>query len=142
MTIREEIINSIVEHLKTISIADGYSMDINGKVFEWQDSILSEADLPALLVRDTDDDADDDGIISHNLKIEVDAITQAAEDSVTNARAMLGDIVKNLYELKGTGQIKDLKYIHSEIQTDQAKKITAAALTEFIIFYTSNRGEI
>ena len=140
MTKRQQIVDQIVTNLKNISIANGYSTDVN--IYEWRDTILPEEELPALIVRDIEDEAEDEGLISHQLKFEIEGIIQAGEQSVAKARDLLGDVVKNMYQNYNTGEIKNVAYTNSEIGIDHQKKITASFIAEFLIWYVSNRGEI
>jgi len=51
-TVNQNIIAKIIANMLTISIANGFSFNISGHVFEWRETPLGNSEYPAIIVRD------------------------------------------------------------------------------------------
>jgi hypothetical protein len=90
---RQQIVDALDTRLQTITTLNGYSANLG--VYEWLVTPLEEADLPAVVFRDTVDDIDDEKEFSrldHTLTVELDvaASSTASADSV---RELIKDIL-------------------------------------------------
>lgn len=90
---RQSIVDALDARLKTITTANGYSANLS--VFEWLVTPLEEADLPAVIFRDLEDDIDTDEIGTrrdHVLNFELD-VSASATASATTVRELMRDIL-------------------------------------------------
>lgn len=139
--IRQKIIDSIVNNLKTISSDNGFYSEAGKSVFEWLEKPLEKHELPAIVVRDVSDDVSSNGSIdNHSLKIEIDILSSSGKHTVWNLREVTSDVIKafNLVE-------KDLnfkcEYKGSDFLLEQKETSYAGGRLEFYIFYQSKKWE-
>lgn len=121
MTVEQTIINAIQAQLLAITPANGYSFDIAGKVYEWHDSQIDEAALPAIVFRDIANEIDEDNELLHILAVEVD-IVAGGNSSPAAVRGYKQDILTAMYEMLKTDAVAGGKFVSSETEVEKDKK--------------------
>lgn len=97
-TIHQQIIDKIKIRLAAVRTANGYKTEAGKNVFAWRDEGLPKEQLPAICIRDTDEDKSPGagGTYENTAKIEVEALSYAEDyDTLYDALDNLyGDILK------------------------------------------------
>ena len=142
-TVRQSIMDLLDTYFKAISIANGYSLDISGNVFEWQDHDLAEADVPAIIFKDVGDISDDDDERVHNLEIEV-AVVAKGSTSPGTMREMMKDVLTAFSQIEdqATAAIIGAGYTGSVSEIDRDNKRWAESVMRFIVQYQTDYWEI
>jgi len=143
-TIRQDIIDEIDTLLNAISIANGYSFDVDGKVFEWRDIPISEDDYPCIIFRDVRDYFSEDSESEHVLEIEIAVIPTPGSTSTAALRDMLQDVLTAFSALEESSNVdvSGSQYMGSEMEVEHLKKIYAGASMLFNVEYVTDRWEI
>jgi hypothetical protein len=111
-SIRRLIVAAIVAHLKTITVANGYTTDLNGNVVDWQVTNVGKDSTPHVEVRDPSETSERRGSMDYaELSIE---IVGRVVGSIDDARNLLTDITEamkvgpaypsNVYQSELTGK--------------------------------------
>lgn len=146
MTTEQLIINNLDTALKAISIANGYSVDISGNVFDWRDSDLKESESPGIIYRDYLNEWEVDGEDSHKLHFQI-AIIAAGNTSPATIRAVVQDVITAFYTLEDK-RVFDPKYVSGcymvkvEKAVERAEKRVAGAQIDCYVEYTTEIGII
>ena len=135
MTTRQKIVDKIVGNLKDISIANGYSLDINDHVWEWRDTILSENEIPGIIIRDISDIISDQDEQEHTLIFEIVALASEGNNSTKIIRNLTQDVLTAFSLIEKENYICGANYLNSEMEVEQLKKRYAAILMSFSISY-------
>ena len=143
--IRQQIVDAIVARLKGISVAGGYGMDINGKVYDWKVTPLAPGALPAIEVRDTDapmDVTDLSGSIKHALTVQL-VLLESGKTAPAKVRSGLADIAAILHTDRTFGGLVQGYFPQSSaIDVQQDEDIMAAGQYNIILTYYTGPGEI
>ena len=137
MSVRQQIIDKLDSNFKLISIANDYSFDIKGHVYEWRDIPLKDEELPAIIYRDVFDSISDEDEAEHELTVEVVLFAEGTA-SPAAVRAMIGDILKN-FSLIMKDFMQGAKHINNEMDVEHIKKRYAAVVLTFTINYRTER---
>jgi len=129
--IREKIVNEILQKLQ--------NNDQNIKVFEWLNRPLVENEYPAVVVRDSEDNINDENVLEHNLKIEIDIVTKG-DKSINEIRKLISFVLKTLENVENELNY-EIRYSSSEIITEQKDFLYTGARCEFIVKYFTPRFE-
>ena len=131
-SIRQLIINAVDARLKTITTANGYNHDLGFNVFEWRDTAISDAELPALIYRDISCETTYFETHRHKLHMEVELIIK--DISAGAVRKMISDVLKAI----GTDVQWSLLAINThpegdEMMIKQSEKVIGGAIVRFAI---------
>ena len=99
MTKRQQIVSALETRLKTIKPAGGYATRAGDNVHLWRVVDLEHDKLPALVLRDTADPMDKQGLTHtgrHQLSIEIEGIIGDSLEAKAEERGrdMLADVLK------------------------------------------------
>jgi hypothetical protein len=122
---RQDIVNIINEKMSNIS-------EINS-VFEHIVTDIHPNELPALIVKDTDDEVEERfiGSIYHSLSIDLDILVMGANTS-TELRNLIKIVVQ---EFGNIDEFNDKEYIGSTMKFESADDIYGGATLSFIVKY-------
>lgn len=138
--IRQKIVDTIIEKLKTISGSNGFYSEAGKNVFEWLEKPLDKDEYPAIVVRDPADNVTDDFTITrHNLKIEVD-IAVIGKNTPWNMREVTSDVIK-AFSLVEEELNYQCKCNGNEFITEQKDTTYGGVRVEFDVMYQSRRWE-
>lgn len=89
---RRLIVAAIVAQLKTITIANGFNIELSSNVLDWQVGNIDQADLPMVEVKDPSESSTRRGTLDYaELQIE---IVGRIVDTLDNARNLITDITE------------------------------------------------
>jgi len=145
VSVRQQIIDTLDTNLKAILTSNGYKTNIGQNVFHYRDNPLSESELPAIIYRDTESDEYTDVMKkqTHALSIEIEAYAEAGSTTPDTMRDIIEDIVKCIgadYRMGGLAHTTTVD--GTEIDTDQAGKITGSAVVKITVIYRTNLWEV
>jgi hypothetical protein len=140
--IRQNIIDKIILNLKDISIANGYSLDIDDHVWEWRDTVLSENEVPGIIIRDTSDIIADQDEQEHQLSFEIVALASEGNNSTKKIRNLMQDILTAFGLIEKESYVCGANYLNSEMEVEHLKKRYAAALMTFTVSYYEDLWKI
>jgi len=134
-------VTAVIARLETILTANGYETDAGTNVFEWRDAPLAETELPAVVVRDTDDAAElTAGETNHEFTIELDifAIGTATLDAAEVSRKVVADVVKAMgVDFTFGGLTHNMIHLGESAIVDQESRKLLAITVEFALYYTT-----
>ena len=140
MSVRQQIIDKLDTNFNLISIAENYSFDIDGHVYEWRDLPLKDEELPAIIYRDVFDNISDVDEQEHELTVEV-ALFAVGTASPAAVRSMIADILTNFKLIIHEDFVTGARHINNEMEVEHLKKRYAAAVLTFTVtFYTEIWG--
>lgn len=134
MSVRQQIIDQLDINFNLISIANNYSFDINGHVYEWRDLALNDNELPAIIYRDIFDGTSDEDEQEHELTVEV-VLFAVGTASPAAVRAMIVDILTNFKLIMQEDFVSGARHINNEMDVEHIKKRYAAAVLTFTVTY-------
>ena len=142
-TVRQSIIDLLDTYFKAITTDNGYSLDIDDNVFEWQDHDLAESEVPAIIFRDTGDVSDDEDERLHNLEIEV-AVVAKGSTSPATMRELMKDVLTAFSQIEAQSTVKIIGagYTGSVSEIDRDNKRWAESVMRFIVQYQTDYWEI
>ena len=146
MTTEQRICTNLETALKAISIANGYSVDISGNVFEWRFSDLGQSETPGIIWRDYLNEWEEDGEDSHRLYFQI-AVIAAGNTSPATIRSIVQDIITAFYTLENK-TVFDPTYISGcymvkvEKSVERHEKRVAGAQVDCYVEYTTEIGII
>ena len=114
MSVEQDIMTQVLANFNNISIANGYSFDINGHVYEWRDSDIPESIIRAIVVRDIHEEIVDQDDQMHRLELEITAFAYGNTGPAL-IRAMKQDILTAFSLIKTQLSIMDAEYISSDM---------------------------
>jgi hypothetical protein len=142
-SIRQQIMDALATRLATITTANGYQTSAGSKVFVWRKHPVTPAEVPCLLVQDTDLARDYNRLVGqaeNRLTVEIVA---AAKGSTTaaEARAIEADIVKCLAGWETAGGLADWLLVEkTALVMEQHEEMVGAAQITVAIAYTTERN--
>ncbi len=138
MSARQDIVTVLLGYMNNISIANGYSFDINSNVFEWRTGGLNDTEKPGLVLRDSFSDTVE-GDSEHSLNIEI-AIYAEGGTSPATIRAMMQDVLTAFQQIESS--VEGAQFVSTEMEVDHQNKKEASAWLNFNVNYYTNRWEI
>jgi len=126
MTKEQDIFNFIFAEMLKISIANGFSFDIDGRVFDWRDSPFKVDELPAINVQDVTNEIVDADTREHTLTFSI-AIEDVGENAADSIRGKKQDIIAAFSNIIGSGLAVHAFFLASE--TFSEKKLPFAVFT-------------
>lgn len=128
-TLRQQIVDSFIAALKTITTANGYGSDIGAKVEQWDGIPLQDKKLPAIIVDDGQDGVTESfGEHNHQLQVNIIAVGEGGRDIKNTMREYLADIVKCVGIMsQSDGLTYEVSINTTDIEFHPAANIIAAA---------------
>jgi hypothetical protein len=139
---RQAIIDTLKARLKRITRAAGYDWEPNA--FEWLVTPLAEHDLPAIVVKDTEDDIAHDrvgGSSEHTLKIEVEIYASDEHSTAESLRKKVSDVLRVVGAPAGDGEyLGEYQSVEGvEMWIEQNESVVGAArIVLSVKYYTRN----
>ncbi len=142
---RQTIIDNLKTRLKTITLANGYTWEPN--LFEWLVTPLSKGDLPAIIVKDTDDDIthdDPSGSSDHSLKIEIEIYAADERMTAESLRSKVLDVLLVIGAPEGEGEyLGDYRSVTgTQMQIEQNESVIGAARIDLLVKYYTQAWEM
>lgn len=142
---RQTIIDNLKTRLKTITVANGYTWEPN--LFEWLVTPLSKGDLPAIIVKDTDDDIthdDPSGSSDHSLKIEIEIYAADERMTAESLRSKVLDVLLVIGAPEGEGEyLGDYRSVTgTQMQIEQNESVIGAARIDLLVKYYTQAWEM
>ena len=128
----------------TISIANGFSFNISGKVFEWRETPFADEELPAIIIRDPAHrliDENDD-VAENELDIEIVLLPAPDNESPEDLRNKKQDVMNAFKLIENETYVTGAQYVDSEIQVEHEKKKFAGSLMRFKVRYATDRWNL
>lgn len=146
---RQTIVDAIVTRLQLILVASGYYTNAGSNVFKWLVSGVDQSQLPALIVRDVQDDIDSQEFLgaadqwTRSLMVEIEALAGPSSTTDTTVRQLVVDVYKalggattlsgNAIDIVGVGD--------SMVVTQDGRQIAGAKITVRVIYRTTRFAE-
>jgi len=142
---RETIVNNLLTRLSSINEANGY--DWEPKVFEWLASPLGQEELPAIIVKDTEDNSDSEKVSwssEHHLKVEILLFVKEGEQTPKALRKKMQDILQVIGKEPEVGEdLGDyISFDGNEMLIEQQHEIEGGAKIEITITYNTEKWGI
>lgn len=141
---RDEIVNAVVDGMKSISAKNGYYTDVgNENVFEWLERPLGDEETPCIIVRDPKSTSDNNSYQNtHILEFEIDVIISDSQKVNTlNLRSLMSDVIK-AFGVVCDEIIHEIgEYKGSETIADFKGRAFASARLDFTISYSTGKWE-
>jgi len=95
-TIRQLIITAFKTMMENITTANGYETEIGSSVFEWREYPVETTEMPAMIIRDTDEEISyPDHPESLDCRLTIELILFESGSTVgADLRKAIGDIIK------------------------------------------------
>ena len=131
---RSEIITSIIEALKALNIS----------IYEWRVTPAEFSELPIIVVRDKEDNIDEEasGSEKHSLKVEIEYTTAKKDLTAKDVREVIASILSALKTANENNSIGDYASVKNiEIDFEHHEVIVGRGTIELeIIYYTEKWG--
>ncbi len=142
---RETIVNNLLARLSSINHVNGYEWE--PKVFEWLASPLGQEELPAIIVKDTEDNIDSQKVSwssEHHLKVEILLFVKEGEQTPKALRKKMQDILQVLGKVPEDGvDLGDyISFDGNEMLIEQQHEIEGGAKIEITITYNTEKWSI
>jgi len=143
-TVNQTIMAKIIANLKLINGTGGYSFNISGKVFDFRDTVVDDAELPVIIVRDPAHRLTDgnDDVAENELDVEVVLIDTPGDTSPATLRDKRQDILTAFKLIENETYVVGAAYVDSELQVEHAKKKYAGSVMRFTVLYATARWSI
>lgn len=139
---RQSIITALEARMRTILTANGYKTNAGAHVFDWLDRDLADAELDAIVYRDTNNNIISEGFdyYENRLRVEIEAKAKSAATTAAQVRK----IIKDIYKAIGTDETFGGLAHYSEPVSDaldiqQADKIAGSATVIIEIIYVAQK---
>lgn len=141
-TIRQSIMECVVAEMKDISIANGYSFDIqdgeNTRVVEWRDEPIDlQTEDRGIIVRDPELKKMEETDIKRRLTVEIEFF-EVGNTSPAEIRQMEQDIITAMKNVLRHGDVKNVEFFDSEMTVERAEKRISDSILTFYIDYYGN----
>lgn len=142
---RETILENLKSRLRTITAANGYTWE--PKLFEWLTTPLSAADLPALILKDGDDEIRHDepsGSSEHSLSVEILLFDGQNGTTASSLRRKLADVMGVVGKEEADGEdLGDYRSVEAtRMEIDQSETLLGAARLELLFRYRTKIWEM
>ena len=141
MTKIQNIVNDILVNLAGISVANGYSFDIKGKVYDWREIPVDPADLPVLIAQDGEI-ITAEGDSRHKIAV-IDIIYAEASDAATvDVRRRAADVLRAFSLVEQHADVMAAGFISWEMGVDHQKRKVADINLKCQVEYYTDYWEI
>ena len=138
---RQIIVTSIVEQMKKISSENGFYSQAGKNVYEWMSKPLDKDEYPAIIIRDiTDNTTDENQILEHKLKIEIDIAINNKDNTTWDMREVTSDVLKAFGILEDTLNYV-CSYQGSDSLVEHKADVYGGVRLDFTVDYFSRRWE-
>lgn len=140
--VRQQIVEAIDARLKTILKKNGYFSDVGNNVFEWRESGIAAAELPALVYRDKVEEIEGFTMLEydHRLVVDVDVVAEPGSVGVEEVRKIIADVFAAIgTDDRWGGLALDSWPIGTEIETAEDANVITGALVRFGVSYQTNK---
>ena len=141
-TVNQTIMAKIIANLKLINGTGGYSFNISGKVFDFRDTVVDDAELPVIIVRDPAHRMVDEDENLQELDVEIILIDTPGDTSPATLRDKRQDILNAFKLIENETYVVGAAYVDSELQVEHAKKKYAGSVMRFTVLYATARWGI
>ena len=146
MSIEQSICNNLSTALNDISIANGYSFDVGGNVFEWRDTDLKKTEVPGIIWRDHLNEFDPDGEESHKLYFHI-IVVASGNTSPATIRNMVQDAMTAFLTLENPAvfdpkHISGCYFVKITKAVERHENKVSAAEIDCYVEYTAGLGSI
>lgn len=142
---RQSIVDAVVARLKTITTANGYTLNIGSRVYDWRMNPARPAELPIIELRDGDapiEIVNMDCDQSHRLHIDIVVMTSGS-DAASKARSGLQDVSRAIHtDITFSGLAKVFMPESTALEVQQDEQTLAAGRYSFSLTYYTAFGEI
>ena len=129
------IFDQVIANLKTISIANGYSFDIGGRVHGWWDIPYDDDLLPAINVRDPLNIVEEPEEEFHRYEFDI-ILLESGNTAPGEVRERAGDVIKAFGLINELPQVEAVTFLGSEKDIQKgAKSFSVVRLRFAITFY-------
>jgi len=140
-TIEQTIFSQVMTNLLTISIDNGFSFDIGGKVDEWRDVPHEDESLPAIDVRDPTNIGDEEEEEFRRYEIEV-TLFDAGSASPASVREKAQDVLDAFKLIRNMPEVEAVIFLNSEKEIDRSARSFSAVTLRFAVLYHTEYFEI
>ncbi|MCB1563987.1 MAG: hypothetical protein KDJ75_10475 [Alphaproteobacteria bacterium] len=142
-TIEQTIFSWVITCLTGISIAEGYSFDIDGRVDEWRDVPYEDEALPAIDVRDPVNsiEMDESEEEYHRYEVEV-TLYDSGSASPASVREKALDILTAMKQVNDLGGVEHIFFLGSDKEIERGAKTYSAVTLRFAVLYYTDCFEI
>ena len=142
-TIEQTIFSWVITCLTGISIAEGYSFDIDGRVDEWRDVPYEDDALPAIDVRDPVNsiEMDESEEEYHRYEVEV-TLYDSGSVSPASVREKALDILTAMKQVKDLDGVEHILFLGSDKEIDRGAKTYSSVTMRFAVLYYTDYFEI
>jgi len=141
-SIRQQIMAAFITRMKTITTANGYTINLGTDVREWRAASIEASELPFMVVRDVTDtmpEVSTGGRRDHQLEVEIDVLF-ASSTSVKDARNIVADIAAAIGTDETFGSLAyNTDLVSASLELEQTDKIYTGAQVALVIMYRSER---
>ena len=139
---RQEIIDNLKNGLKTLDVANGGFVK---NFYEWVINPQEIAEYPLIVIRDTEDNVDSDGVSDsskHNLKIEIDLLVSNTNTTSADLREKMQEILNVIKNLEAQVLLGDyVSFKSNEIELSYDEHLVGLGKIEIeVIYYTEKWG--
>jgi len=123
-TVNQNIIAKIIANMLTISIANGFSFNISGHVFEWRETPLGNSEYPAIIVRDPAHRLtnENDDVAENELDVEIVLLPEPDNESPEDLRNKKQDVMNAFKLIENETYVAGAQYVDSETQVEHENK--------------------
>jgi len=142
-TIEQTIFSWVITCLTGISIAEGYSFDIDGRVDEWRDVPYEDEALPAIDVRDPVNsiEMDESEEEYHRYEVEV-TLYDSGSASPASVREKALDILTAMKQVNDLGGVEHIFFLGSDKEIERGAKTYSVVTLRFAVLYYTDCFEI
>jgi len=134
MTKEQDIYNFVFTEMLKISIANGFSFDISGRVFDWRDSPFEDSELPAINVRDVTNEIVDADTREHTLTFDI-ALEDVGENAADSIRGKKQDILTAFSNIIQSDLVVHAFFLASETFSEKEKRFAVFTSIQFEVTY-------
>lgn len=141
MSMKQTIMTAVLSYLNGISIANGYSINISGNVYEWPDSDIPKSITYAIIVRDPHDEIMEGDVEEHRVEYEV-VMRVVGNTSPTLLRAIQQDILTAFSQVETLSGVEGAEYESSDVEVEKEQHRMAYIAMYFSVYYRSEEWTI
>lgn len=142
-TIEQTIFSWVITCLTGISLDNGYSFDIDGRVDEWRDVPYEDEALPAIDVRDPVNGIEMDETEEEYHRYEVEVTLYASGSaSPASVREKALDILTAMKQVKDLTGVEHIYFLGSEKEIERGAKTYSSVTLRFAVLYYADYFKI
>lgn len=139
-TVQDQIAAKVKTNLLAITPGNGYSFDIDGRVYEWRR--VPETDIWSISFYDTTDENDDGSSLQNELDYVVVLSGAGGSTTAQNLRGKMQDIITAFALILNETFVDDASYNGSEKEMDHEEKKIGEVNLNFTVVYKTDRWKI